>query len=180
MYHMKIFVIRHGEADLNKALILQGQTEDADLNEEGLAQAKTSIDIVPKDITIIFSSPLKRTKQTTEIIAQYIGKKIIYRDELREKHYGSLSGKTRDEGMKITGHTTMDLNLGLDLTEYGGESVENIKIRAKRLLEDIKRDYSQEVPLIVTHLGIIRFIHQMLKGHELAEIANASVHEFEI
>lgn len=177
---MKIFVIRHGETDLNKAKILQGQTEEADLNAEGIAQAKASIEFVANDISVIFSSPLRRAKQTAEIIAQNINKKIIIRDELKEKHYGSLSGKTRDEGIRITGHSTMDLNLTLDLTEYGGESVQDVKIRIKRFFEDLKRDYVQEVPLIVTHLGIIRVIHQMLRGHELAEVANASIHEFEI
>ena len=28
--------------------------------------------------------------------------------------------------------------------------------------------------------GIFRFMHFMLAGHELAEVGNASVHEFEI
>ncbi len=31
---MKIFVIRHGKPDLNKAKILQGQTEDGKLNAQ--------------------------------------------------------------------------------------------------------------------------------------------------
>ena len=62
----------------------------------------------------------------------------------------------------------------------GGESVQDVKDRLFRFLDDVRRDYSKETPLIVTHAGIIRFIHLMLKGHEIAEIANASVHEFEI
>jgi len=33
---MKIFVIRHGETDMNKAHRIQGQTEDTELNANGL------------------------------------------------------------------------------------------------------------------------------------------------
>ena len=102
---MKIFVIRHGETDLNKAKILQGQTEDGNLNEAGIAQAHASLEFLPKDISIIFASPLKRAKQTAEIIAQYLHSEggVLFRDELKEKHYGSLSGKTWEEVEKTTG-----------------------------------------------------------------------------
>ena len=58
--------------------------------------------------------------------------------------------------------------------------MEDVKVRLTRFLEDVKHNYTKETPLIVTHAGIIRFIHLMLKGHEIAEVANASVHEFEI
>ncbi len=176
---MKIFVIRHGETDMNKARRIQGQTEDTELNATGLAQAQASIAVLPAGLTLCISSPLKRARQTAEIIAKHFNVPIVFRDELKEKHYGSLSGKTREEIMKITEHAN-DLNLAVDLVEYGGESVQDVKDRLLRFFEEIKHTYPQEVPLIVTHTGIIRFIHLMLKGHEIAEIANASVHEFEI
>src|SRR3989344_2079613 len=94
---MKIFVIRHGETDMNKAHRIQGQTEDTELNANGLAQAQASIAALPSDITICISSPLKRTRKTAEIIAEHFKIPIVFRDELKEKHYGSMSGKTRDD-----------------------------------------------------------------------------------
>lgn len=177
---MKIFVIRHGETDLNKAHIIQGQTEDSELNATGLTQARESIAALPANLTLCIASPLTRARQTAEIIAHHFNIPIVFRDELKEKHYGSLSGKTKEEVQKITGHDNKSMNVALDLTEYGGESTEDVQARLTSFFEVVKRDYAQEVPVVVTHLGIIRNMHRMLAGHELAEVANASVHEFEI
>lgn len=177
---MKIFVIRHGETDLNKAHIIQGQTEDSELNATGLAQAQESIAVLPAGLTICISSPLRRARQTAEIIARHFRIPVVFKDELKEKHYGSLSGKTKEEVAKITGHDNKSMNVALDLTKYGGESTEDVRARLTRFFEEVKSGYGKETPLIVTHLGIIRNMHRMLAGHELAEVANASVHEFEI
>ncbi|MEK7616380.1 MAG: histidine phosphatase family protein [Patescibacteria group bacterium] len=118
---MKIFVIRHGETDLNKTGILQGQRQDAELNESGREQAKQTLQALPEHVfTICFSSPLKRARQTAEIIAEHFRLPIIFRDELKEKDYGSLSGKSFEEVKKVTGVDRTTMNTKLDLTPWGG------------------------------------------------------------
>ena len=117
---MKIFVIRHGETDMNKARKIQGQTEDTELNATGLAQAQESITVLPAGLTLCISSPLKRARQTAEIIAGHFKLPIIFRDELKEKHYGSMSGKTRDDIAKITQRDLTHMNTQIDFTEWGG------------------------------------------------------------
>ncbi len=82
--------------------------------------------------------------------------------------------------MKITGHNLQDTNVKVDLTKYGGESVHDVNNRLTKFFSMLRHDYFHEVPLIVAHGGIILLTHLLLKGHELAEVANASVHEFEI
>ena len=82
--------------------------------------------------------------------------------------------------MKIMKHNLQDTNVKADLTKYGGESVQDVNDRLTKFYTMLRQDYSQEVPLIVAHDGIILLMHLLLKGRELAEVANASVHEFEI
>jgi probable phosphoglycerate mutase len=150
---MKIFVIRHGETDMNKARKIQGQTEDAELNATGLAQAQASIAVLPTGLTICFASPLKRARQTAEIITKHFKIPIVFRDELKEKHYGSLSGKLWDEVVKIVEKDLTRVNTEADLSPYGGESVEDVKNRLNRFFEELRNQYSHEVPLVVTHGG---------------------------
>jgi len=67
---MKIFFVRHGETDANAKKIMMGQRIDEPLNEFGRRQAEELASLLPNSFDIIFSSPLKRTAQTAEIISK--------------------------------------------------------------------------------------------------------------
>ncbi|RYE50114.1 MAG: histidine phosphatase family protein, partial [Sphingobacteriales bacterium] len=62
-----IYLIRHGQTDLNKHGIVQGRGMDTDLNDMGRAQANAFFD---KYGTVkfdkIYTSVLKRTHQTVQ------------------------------------------------------------------------------------------------------------------
>ena len=78
---MKIYFIRHGETDWNTEIKLQGRT-DISLNENGRKVAKWTRDAM-RDIMfdVAFTSPLKRARETAEIILE--GKDIPILDEER-------------------------------------------------------------------------------------------------
>lgn len=64
----RVYMIRHGETDWNKAHRLQGWS-DIPLNERGRAQAACAAKMmasVPLDV--IYTSPLKRAVETADII----------------------------------------------------------------------------------------------------------------
>ena len=73
----KIYIIRHGQTDLNKNHVLQGRVDEP-LNEDGLRQAKFAAALLRTlDVSIdqVWSSPLQRAKDTAEIIAdEYVTK----------------------------------------------------------------------------------------------------------
>ena len=65
---MKIYLIRHGETDWNLEQRLQGAM-DIPLNENGIELARETargLRDVPFDV--IYTSPLRRARQTAEII----------------------------------------------------------------------------------------------------------------
>ena len=88
----QLFLIRHGETAWNKEKRLQGQT-DTPLSEFGKEQAsKLAEKLKNKGIELIFSSDLKRAKETSEQISNQLGIEIIYHPGLREIHLGDAQG----------------------------------------------------------------------------------------
>ena len=69
---MNLYLVRHGQTDLNKQHIIQGIT-NAKLNKNGINQAENLKQEIDKlDIDLVISSPLLRTKETTNIIINNI------------------------------------------------------------------------------------------------------------
>ena len=100
---MKIYFIRHGETDYNKKLISQGQKRGIPINQTGIIQSKRTglylknHRLADGNFDCIYSSPLLRSKQTAEIIADEINykKEIIYDSRLMEKDKGDLTNKKK-------------------------------------------------------------------------------------
>lgn len=94
-----IYLVRHGESQANISKRFSGIT-DVELTERGALQAaRAGRKLKDEKIDHIFSSPLKRAKNTAEIIADEIGfnkKDIIIDNSLTEVNFGilkTLNGK---------------------------------------------------------------------------------------
>ena len=75
---MKLITVRHGKTKANEMGLSQGHlnTEVANLNEEGITQAKKVAKRLKNEkIDIIYSSDLKRAKNTAKEIAKYTRRK---------------------------------------------------------------------------------------------------------
>jgi broad specificity phosphatase PhoE len=78
------YFIRHGETDCNRRNVYIGSA-DVPLNQFGLQQAKIAAKLLETEpIDHIVSSPMLRATTTAEIIADQLGKKIIFVEELKE------------------------------------------------------------------------------------------------
>ena len=72
---MKILITRHGQTNWNVLGKIQGQT-DIELNENGKKQAKEISEYIRNEnIELIITSPLKRAKETAEIVTIAFTKK---------------------------------------------------------------------------------------------------------
>jgi len=131
---MKIFIVRHGETDSNKLRFLQGQKIDDSLNQEGIRQVNELAEgLKTQHYDVIFASPLKRAFETAQIIAKGRNLAIHTSEKIKERDYGSLSGKTWEELDTETGSEPgtlrkKDFEQQYDYRPYGGESVEDVKI----------------------------------------------------
>ena len=79
----KLYIVRHGKTTWNEKVLLQGST-DIDLNNEGIKEAKElALKLDLNNIDICISSPLKRARQTAEILVKD-KVKIVYDDFLKK------------------------------------------------------------------------------------------------
>ena len=87
-----IYIIRHGQTELNNAHVLQGRS-DHPLNEAGMRQAQeTARELAALGVafTQVFSSPLQRAVQTAQIVAPNVP--IAIDERLIEMDYGPYEG----------------------------------------------------------------------------------------
>jgi probable phosphoglycerate mutase len=179
---MKVYFVRHGQTEFNLKKILMGQRFDVDLDRIGIAQAEELAAMIPKEVNLIFSSPLKRAYHTAMIIANKLNLSVITREELEERDYGSLSGKTWDEIEKEVGISLphIEEQLNIDLSKYNSEKIDLIKFRLMHFLADLKKNYGDKVTVVVSHSGIIRIMYALYPSTPKLDVKNASLHTFEI
>ena len=88
----RIYIIRHGQTEMNSRKLLQGRT-DLPLNTEGIVQASKTAEIL-NNMGIffdrVFSSPLVRAVYTAELLSP--GTEIETDDRLIEMDYGPFEG----------------------------------------------------------------------------------------
>ena len=87
---MRIYIIRHGQTELNNRQLLQGQS-DYPLNSAGIGQAEKAAERL-RGVTFdyVFTSPLRRAVQTAEIVAPGVNPVVDQR--LIEMDYGPYEG----------------------------------------------------------------------------------------
>lgn len=89
---MKIYLVRHGETDWNKAYRFQGQA-DIPLNENGIALAeKTAQALQEIPFEAVFSSPLCRAVETAKILTGKRRLSIKTDRRLQEIGFGVCEG----------------------------------------------------------------------------------------
>jgi len=178
---MEIYLIRHGESEANDAGVVQGDKYDTKLTTLGKTQAETTGMYLEKyrikgnNFDAIYSSPLKRTTETAEIIKNIINhdKDIIYDTRLVGRHKGKLAGLEKKGDQMITILKEFDrlkpedpidkYNIAYrdnifrqvnDKFNIGGESVTNVEKRANEFLKDLIRTNHSKV-IITSHRGLL-------------------------
>jgi broad specificity phosphatase PhoE len=93
----RILLARHGETEWNRLGRWQGHA-DPPLNDLGRRQAEILAEQLAGDtVSAVYSSDLRRARETARIVAERIGLPVTEDSALREIDVGSWSGLTRDE-----------------------------------------------------------------------------------
>jgi uncharacterized phosphatase len=154
---VNIFVIRHGETDWNAAGRWQGR-EDIELNENGRTQAYDCAEkMKDRKWGAIFTSPLKRARETADIMAAVLGIENVYEDiGLIERDIGRISGMTAEER-------------GIFFPDGKYEGLEDWDLLGDRMhhavLHAAQRFNPQDI-IIISHDGAIRALRSKLANHE--------------
>lgn len=156
---MRLFLIRHGETWWNESRKFQG-ISDIELSPKGLAQAqKLALSLKDEPVAKIYTSPLKRTRQTAEEIAKYHLCPIIVLEDLREIDQGRLEGLTAAELKENYPEFLAEwLKNPGQLTLPGGESLVALQKRAWRALKRIRAEHARDTVVAVAHNFVIMVI----------------------
>lgn len=164
-----IYLVRHGQTDWNASERLQGQ-EDTDLNSIGREQAARNGEMLKHLITDaaqfdFVASPLKRTRQTMEIIRHEmeLAPGGYWTDPLlMEIHFGEWQGATWDELSVVNPKaiaSRFEDPWNTIAPGTGGESYAMLSRRALKWLGSVHQD-----TVVVTHGGINRCIRGALEN----------------
>lgn len=153
---MEILLIRHGESEADILNVHEGRA-DFPLTEIGnnqaLAMAKrVSLEFPPE---VIWSSTLKRAKETTSYLVDCLDSEVIYEDELMEHNNGLFAGVSFEEADKLPMP-----NYPHDRFPEGESSIE-FRMRIEMIFSRIVTSSTQHNRIaIIAHGGVINNILQ--------------------
>ena len=163
---MKLIIVRHGQTEENANGIIQGRSEGR-LNEKGLEQArKIALDLKDEKIDVIFSSDLRRAKDTTEEIAKFHDVPVHYTELLRERSSGIFDGRPVAEMKKFREENNIPQEI---FKPQSGESFLEVEKRLRTFMDNLYREYSNKTVLISTHGAVIRTLYSIYFHIPLAE-----------
>jgi broad specificity phosphatase PhoE len=166
-----LWLVRHGESTWNIAGICQGHNDDAELTERGLRQAAEAADgFHGREIRAIYSSDLRRARQTAAAFAAVLDLPVRTDARLRERSFGVLEGTplaSVDPALTGVGD---GLVIDPDARPAGGESVRDFYLRAAAFADELAAelracgDTPQGDVLAVAHGGTLRVLDAYLHG----------------
>jgi len=167
-----IYIIRHGETDLNFRGVVQGKGMNTDLNDLGRSQAEAFYryyENVPFDH--IYTSTLKRTHQTVQ---RFIDKNIPWTQlpGLDEIGWGVYEGVESSDAVKQAFTDMLGSWVAGQVTEKfeEGESPEEVKTRQLEAFEHILENEHARNILVCMHGRAMRILLCVLLNKPLSEM----------
>lgn len=156
------FIWRHGQSEANVAEVIVSKLENGakgfGLTEEGFRQVRreaTITHLLSRGIFgsdgLIYTSPFLRCLQTAEQIARITGlSKIVVANELRERDFGQLEGKSADWYKEVYQAD----RIYSDHRLFGVETTQEVLVRARSLIDRLEESYQVRRIILVTHADV--------------------------
>ena len=153
-----IYLVRHAENTANLTKEFSHRLVDYSLTTKGILQAQQTAEYFKdKNIHEIYSSPLKRARETADIIAQKLHLPVRIKEQFREVNVGSLEGRPPNaENWTLHERILQDWREGRHETTFPeGENYTMLLARMHSGLQEISAQKSNQNILVVAHGGII-------------------------
>lgn len=155
-----IFIARHGETEYNRTGRIQGRGINVSINDTGKRQAKAIAEALrDTKINHIFSSSLKRSIETADIVSSHLNVPVQSYPELDEMNFGIIEGKPINE----IGSQLEELHSNWKSGQTGfaldnGESPDDVLERVLMRMDELTREHSGKNVLYVLHGRLIRIL----------------------
>lgn len=177
----RLYLVRHGETEWNKASRIQGRT-DTELSSLGIEQAKKlAYRLNSEDIDVVYSSSLKRAMKTAGIIAECKGCSLYESEDYHEIRLGPWEGMTMSEIQeKYSEHLLTYKEDPINFKLPGAETFAELTERTYRAISEIVAMHKGKNILLVSHgtaikAAIIRILGIDMNNYIKFKIDNASI-----
>lgn len=168
---MDLILVRHGEIDANNRKHYTGRSEDP-LNDLGLNQAReVGLHLAGDPVSMVVSSPLLRTRQTAQFIAEPHGLDVQMSEFFSELKMGPWEGLREEE---VAQRWPVDWAIWnsrpAELVLPGRERLADVRDRILKGLDAIRcRSEASGSVVIVSHVAILRVLLLHAKQKNLNE-----------
>ena len=151
----RFYLVRHGTVDrMNE--VLHGRTATIHLNQDGRAQAERVAEALSRArLEAVYSSPLERAQETTEIICRVTGLPLEIEPAFNEVNFGRWTSRRFADLQSEPEWQRFNSNRSR-AGAPGGESMLEAQLRAVSALEALR--FKHNVIAVVTHGDIIRAV----------------------
>jgi broad specificity phosphatase PhoE len=163
----RVFLIRHGATVLSAEDRFAGAT-NVPLSDEGRQQAaRLSARLRNEAITAVYASPMIRTIETAQILAEPHRLEVQQREGLREISHGHWEQMTRMEVEKQYPEEAAEWEKDpYTFAPVGGESGLAVTARALPALIELVRAHAGGNILVISHKATIRLLLSTLMGFD--------------
>ncbi len=154
---------RHGQNEANLSRQFSHRRLDLDLTAVGRKQAEqlaTRLDTRLSQATEpppLFSSPLRRARQTAQVVANRLGTHLVVLDELRELDVGELDGRSDPEAWTVYESVLTGWRIGNHDRRFpGGEDWHELRSRLSAALREIAGRTPTGIAVVVAHGANLR------------------------
>jgi len=164
----RVFLVRHGATTLSSEDRFAGST-DVPLGVEGRDQAERLADrLAAAPLAAVYSSPMRRSVETAEIVARPHGLGLTLVDGLREIDHGRWEGCRRADVQReyATEYAAWERD-PVTFAPSGGESGQHVLDRAMPAMDAIVRAHAGQSVLVVSHKATNRLLIASLIGLDI-------------
>lgn len=173
----RLVLVRHGRTQANAESRI-GSLLDHPLDEKGWDQARrVAVRLAAYKPDAIYASPILRTLQTAETIAEKSGLKVQINEDLREYYLGKIADMQIQDIEKTYPVIYGDIERWLHVQPNhtmtrpdfpGAESMPSFVERVLRFKDLVLERHPAQCVVAVTHLAIIKAIFTQLTGGDMA------------
>ncbi len=176
----RLFLVRHGENRANLTKEFSHRLVDYPLTPKGVLQARgTAAYFLDKDVYHVFTSPLKRARETAEVIAAATGAPLSVLESFREVDVGRLE---REPPTPENWLLHNDIVRGWWEGEHHlrfpeGESYEELLGRVREAYKEVLRGRDGQALVIVAHGGSLTLpLKDLCRGVDVDTLRSAAHH----
>ena len=162
----KIILVRHGETEANRRRHF-AESDEIPLTDAGRLQARQLALRLAREFrpAVLLSSRFLRARETSEIIARSLDLETKVIAGIHERDFGCLRGQPYERMAD-----EMSLDSRCDPFQVwmwkpeGGESQEDVRLRAGAVLDSLRVTYAEQQVVVVCHGAVIQAVCAHITG----------------